>query len=95
MLEDNRHEAPQKLRNSSLSIVLVDDLLLTCLDLVRLSRFQSRLKQDTGVPLPPPKKISLRFCTNPRNYPGGKWGGGSNPPIPPVASQLLMTPKFR
>jgi type I site-specific restriction-modification system R (restriction) subunit len=36
----NRHEAPQKLQNSSLSIVLVDDLLLTSFDLVRLSRFQ-------------------------------------------------------
>jgi hypothetical protein len=29
-----------------------------------------------GYPYPLPKKISLRFCTNPRSYPGGKWGGG-------------------
>jgi hypothetical protein len=36
----NRHEAPQKPQNSSLSIVLEDDLLLTSFDLVRLSRFQ-------------------------------------------------------
>jgi hypothetical protein len=36
----NRHVAPQNLQNSSLPIVLVDDLLLTSLDLVRLSRFQ-------------------------------------------------------
>jgi hypothetical protein len=45
-LENNRHEAPQKLRNSSLSRVLVDDLLLFCLDLVRLAvTISSRLKQ--------------------------------------------------
>jgi hypothetical protein len=36
----NRHAAPKKLQNSWLSIVLVDDLLLTSFDLVRLSRFQ-------------------------------------------------------
>jgi hypothetical protein len=36
----NRHEAPQKLQNSSLSVVLVDDLLLASFALVRLSRFQ-------------------------------------------------------
>jgi hypothetical protein len=39
-------------------MVLVDDLLLTSLDLVRLSRFQARLKQDNGVPLPLPKNFS-------------------------------------
>jgi hypothetical protein len=72
-LEKNRHEA--------LSIMLVDDLLLTSLDLVRLT-IASRLKQD------PPKKNFSAVLYESQELSWRQVGGGGSNLQTPAASPL-------
>jgi hypothetical protein len=89
-LEENRHEALQKLRNSALSMVLVDDMLLICLDLVRLSRFQVGWSKILGYPYSLQKNFSAVLYESQELLwrQVGVQTRGFKPPKPPVASPL-------
>jgi hypothetical protein len=83
-----RHEAPKKLQNNSLYIVLVDNLLLTSLDLVTLSRFQIGWSKIMGYPYPLQKKYFSAVLYESQEL-SWKQVGGSTPPPPPVASPMF------